>query len=341
MPATHRAAARRLVIPRYLRQSVTLAIETRGLTKYYGDVRALDGLDLEIASGEVYGLLGPNGAGKTTLIRILSTLMHPTSGEAMLDGLDVREHSEKVRLKLGLAMQEAALDLNQTGVELLQLQGRLYGLRKREIEQRVEELARLVDIGDSLGRRIFTYSLGMRRRLDLAAAIIHNPQILFLDEPTTGLDPASRHRVWDEILRLNQVNGMTILLTTQYLEEAEHLAGQVGIINGGTMIAEGPPAELRRYFGGDVVVAKVDVDQFPVSRLGTVEGVQSVEVVDGSLVFLVDDGLRALGPITVALAEQGLPAEAVTLRQPTLEEVFLRLTEKQPSQPPGEPGNGG
>lgn len=327
-----------MAVRRYLRAGVTPAIETRGLTKDYEDVRALDGVDLEIASGEIYGLLGPNGAGKTTLIRILSTLMYPTSGVARLDGLDVRDGSEEVRLKLGLAMQEAALDLNQTGIELLQLQGRLYGLRRKEIDQRVEELARLIDIGDSLGRRIFTYSLGMRRRLDLAAAIIHNPQILFLDEPTTGLDPGSRLRVWDEILRLNQVNGMTILLTTQYLEEAEHLAGQVGIINEGTMIAEGPPAELKRTFGGDVVVAEVDVDQFPVSHFAHLEGVQSVEMVDGSLVFRVDDGLRALGPIAVVLAEQGLSTEAVTLRQPTLEEVFLRLTETHPPPPPGGPG---
>lgn len=328
-----------MVVHRYLRAGVTAAIETRGLTKDYGDVRALDGVDLEIESGEIYGLLGPNGAGKTTLIRILSTLMHPTSGEARLDGLDVRNQSKEVRLKLGLAMQEAALDLNQTGVELLQLQGRLYGLRRQEIEQRVDELAQLVDIGESLGRRIFTYSLGMRRRLDLAAAIIHNPEILFLDEPTTGLDPASRIRVWDEILRLNRENGMTILLTTQYLEEAEHLAGRVGIIDAGTMIAEGSPEELKRLFGGDVVVAEVDVDQFALSGFERLEGVQSIEVVDGSLVFLVDDGLRALGPIAVALAEQGLPTEAVTLRQPTLEEVFLRLTEKHPS-PEGPSGGG-
>ncbi|HEU4867153.1 MAG TPA: ATP-binding cassette domain-containing protein, partial [Actinomycetota bacterium] len=199
-----------------------LAVQTEGLAKAYGDVHAVDGVDLEVERGEIYGFLGPNGAGKTTVIRMLSTLLAPTSGRAWVAGHNVVKHPDEVRLRIGLALQEAALDDKQTGIEILRLQGRLYGLRRSEIDARVKAITSLVDIGEALGRRIGTYSGGMKRRLDLAAALVHNPEVLFLDEPTTGLDPVSRTRVWEEVRHLNERLGMTIFLTTQYLQEADN-----------------------------------------------------------------------------------------------------------------------
>ena len=207
---------------------------------------AVDGIDLAIAKGEVYGFLGPNGAGKTTLVRMLITLLMPTSGRAVVAGHDVVSNAGQVRLSIGAALQEAALDEKQTGRELLRLQGKLYGLRRSEINQRVKELEQLMDIGEALDRRIQTYSGGMKRRLDLAMALVHNPEVLFLDEPTTGLDPIGRAAVWDEVQRINRELGVTIFLTTQYLEEADALAERVGIINRGKLAAEGTPAELKR-----------------------------------------------------------------------------------------------
>jgi ABC-2 type transport system ATP-binding protein len=199
---------------------MTDAIVAEGLVRTFGATRAVDGVDLRVPPGEIYGFLGPNGAGKSTTVRILCTLLAPTSGRALVAGHDVVGESKAVRLRIGAALQEAALDPSQSGVELLVLQGRLYGLSEDEIETRLQEVATLIDIGDALGHRIKTYSGGMRRRLDLAAALMHRPEVLFLDEPTTGLDPASRARVWVEVRRLNDA-GMTIFLTTQYLEEAD------------------------------------------------------------------------------------------------------------------------
>src|SRR5580704_11657692 len=215
------------------------AIHTEGLVRDFEGVRAVDGVDLQIPAGEIYGFLGPNGAGKSTTVHMLCTLLAPSGGRATVAGFDVATDPALVRLHIGVALQDAALDPQQTGAELLRLQGQLYGLNKREVEQRVAELSKLIDLGDALERRISTYSGGMKRRLDLATALVHNPDILFLDEPTTGLDPVSRLTVWAEVRRLNQELGMTIFLTTQYLEEADELADRVGIIDGGRIVAEG------------------------------------------------------------------------------------------------------
>src|SRR5947209_2165949 len=220
------------------------AITAQGLVRSFDGVAAVDGLDLDIGQGEIYGFLGPNGAGKTTTVRVLCTLLAPTAGRAIVAGHDVATEPGQVRLRIGVALQDVALDPKQTGVELLRLQGRLYGLSRGETEQRLSELTELVDIGDALGRPISTYSGGMRRRLDLAAALVHNPEVLFLDEPTTGLDPLSRLRVWEEVRRLNHDLGMTIFLTTQYLEEADELAHRVGILSAGRLVAEGTSTAL-------------------------------------------------------------------------------------------------
>src|SRR4051794_25697072 len=260
-------------------EASTAAISVRRLARTFGDVVAVDGLDLTVEPGEIYGLLGPNGAGKSTTVKMLCTLLAPTGGRAEVAGRDIATQAQAVRLRIGVALQDVALDPKQTGLELLRLQGQLYGLRRTEIEQRLVELRELVDIGDALDRRIATYSGGMRRRLDLAAALVHNPEVLFLDEPTTGLDPLSRANVWSEVRRLNRDLGITIFLTTQYLEEADELAGRVGIIDHGRLVAEGAPDELKRSVGSDLVVARVAGDAarlvLPLRALDGVTGVEA------------------------------------------------------------------
>jgi ABC-2 type transport system ATP-binding protein len=303
------------------------AIRTEGLERHFGDVQAVNGVDINIPQGEIYGFLGPNGAGKSTTVHMLCTLLAPTGGRATVAGFDVESNPGKVRLRIGVALQEAALDPKQTGAELLTLQGRLYGLRRREIERRVSELAELIDLGDFLGRMVGTYSGGMKRRLDLAAALIHNPEIVFLDEPTTGLDPASRLQVWSEVRRLNEQLGITIFLTTQYLEEADELAHRVGIIDQGHIVAEGTPSDLKKAVGSDLILVRVEGDTTEaLSVLGNVPGVQNVEAHGGELVITTSTGSATISPVAVALAGTSVVVRDLTLRAPTLDDVFLELT---------------
>jgi ABC-2 type transport system ATP-binding protein len=305
----------------------TDAILTEGLVRNFDESCAVDRVDLRISPGEIYGFLGPNGAGKSTTVRMLCTLLAPSGGRALVAGHDVATEPGQVRLRIGVALQDAALDPNQTGVELLRLQGLLYGLSKRAVTQRVSELADLIDLGDALTRRIGTYSGGMKRRLDLAAALVHNPEILFLDEPTTGLDPVSRVSVWAEVRRLNRDLGMTIFLTTQYLEEADELADRVGIINHGRIVAEGTPTDLKRSIGTDVIIARVDGEASAVRQL--VEGIPdvlSVEAHGNELVIATGNGSAAISPVAVALASGEVHVRDLTLRTPTLDDVFLELT---------------
>src|SRR5438105_1846692 len=255
------------------------AIRADGLVRRFNGTTAVETLDLDIPKGEIYGFLGPNGAGKSTTVRVLCTLLTPSEGRAVVAGHDVADEPEQVRLRIGVALQEAALDPKQTGVQLLGLQGRLYGLSRSEIDRRLDDLAQLIDIGDALGRPIGTYSGGMKRRLDVAAALVHDPEVLFLDEPTTGLDPVSRARMWEEVRRLNRELDMTIFLTTQYLEEADELADRVGIINDGRLVAEVTPDDLKRSVGNDVIVARLDgraeAARHTVERLAGVRGVEA------------------------------------------------------------------
>jgi ABC-2 type transport system ATP-binding protein len=303
------------------------AIRTEALVRHFDGVRAVDGVDLRIPAGEIYGFLGPNGAGKSTTVHMLCTLLAPTGGRALVAGYDVADQPGQVRLRIGVALQEAALDPKQTGAELLRLQGYLYGLSRREVGQRVAELAELIDLGDFLDRLIGTYSGGMRRRLDLAAALIHNPEIVFLDEPTTGLDPVSRVQVWTEVRRLNRELGMTIFLTTQYLEEADELAHRVGIIDNGRIVAEGTPADLKRAVGSDVIVARVEGAAADVaSVVEAVPGVRGVEAHGNELVISTGSGSATISPVAVALAGSEVVVRDLTLRTPTLDDVFLDLT---------------
>jgi ABC-2 type transport system ATP-binding protein len=303
------------------------AVLAEGLRRQFNGTTAVEGLDLEVANGEIYGFLGPNGAGKSTTVRMLCTLLAPTGGRATVAGRDVATDPGAVRLRIGAALQDVALDPKQTGTELLRLQGRLYGLSTRAIDRRVQQLGELIDLGDALDQRIATYSGGMRRRLDLAAALVHNPEILFLDEPTTGLDPISRARVWAEVRRLNADLGMTIFLTTQYLEEADELADRVGIIDHGRMVAEGTPADLKRSVGSDLIIARIEGDAASVApAISNIDGVLHVEAHGNELVIATDNGSAAISPVAVALAACEVRVRDLTLRTPTLDDVFLDLT---------------
>ena len=313
------------------------AIRAEGLVRRFGENVAVDGVDLSVEPGEIYGFLGPNGAGKTTTVRMLVTLLSPSAGRAWVAGRDVVADPGGARLRIGVALQEAALDAKQRGREILLLQGRLYGLKKREIDARLEDLSTLIDLGDALDRRVGGYSGGMRRRLDLAAALVHNPEVLFLDEPTTGLDPVSRAKVWEEVRRLNDELGVTIFLTTQYLEEADRLADRVGIISGGRIVAEGTPEDLKRSVGQDlVVVGTRDANgddangsgglEDAVERLRGLAGVDRVDARDGELTVSTSDGPRIVGPVAAALEQYGVGVERLTLRTPTLDDVFLEVT---------------
>jgi ABC-2 type transport system ATP-binding protein len=303
------------------------AIVAAGLVKDFGDVRAVDGVDLAVRRSEIYGFLGPNGAGKSTTIRMLCTLSAPTAGGGRVAGYDIVREADAVRLRIGLALQEAALDPKLSGRELLRLQGRYYGLRPSEIATRTEHVLGLIDIGDAIDRPIGTYSGGMQRRLDLAAALIHNPDVLFLDEPTTGLDPVTRARVWEEVRGLNVELGMTIFLTTQYLDEADALADRVGIINHGRIVAEGTPDELKRAIGTDVVIVRVDADpETACGAIRTIDGIGRVEAHGREISVAVSNGAASISPIAVALDGAGVTVSELTLRTPTLDDVFLEVT---------------
>ncbi len=303
------------------------AVFAEGLVRNFEEVKAVDSVDLSVSKGEIYGFLGPNGAGKSTTVRMLTTLLMPTEGHAFVAGKDVVQRTQEVRLSIGVALQEAALDNKQTGRELLRLQGRLYGLSGREIDQRMKELSSLIDIGDAIDRLIGTYSGGMKRRLDLAAALVHNPEVLFLDEPTTGLDPISRARVWEEVSRINNELGVTIFLTTHYLEEADELADRVGIISQGKLVAEGTPTELKRSIGSDIIIVQIEGDPHIASEaVRNIQGVEQVDTRGGELTVSVGNGAELIGNVAIALNQSGVNVRQIMLRTPTLDDVFLKVT---------------
>ena len=319
------------------------AIWAAGLTRRFGEVRAVDGIDLEIAPGTIFGFLGQNGSGKTTTIRMLTTLLRPTAGRARVDGLDILAEARAVRRRIGVALQEAGLDDIQTGRELLTLQARLFGLRGEALRGRVRELLGVVDLEEAADRAIGTYSGGMKRRLDLATALVHRPRILFLDEPTTGLDPLSREAIWRYVNRLSKDDGITVFLTTQYLEEADRLAHNLAIIDEGRIIARGSPAEMKARIGTDVVTVRVAGDAVldrATDVVAAVPGVERVQVVDDSAVIYVPDGARAVARIVLALADAGVEVGDVSIARPSLDDVFLEATghHLRVEEPPASPG---
>lgn len=302
------------------------AIETVGLERRFGSTEALAGLDLTVVRGEVYGLLGPNGAGKSTLIRILCTLLLPSAGRAEVAGHDVARQPQAVRHRIGVALQAAALDDHQTGRELLELQARLYGLGRAERRRRLDEVLDLVHVGHAIDRRIGGYSGGMKRRIDLAAALVHSPEVLFLDEPTTGLDPESRAEVWHEVGRLNIELGLTVFLTTQYLEEADALADRIGIIVDGGLVAEGSPGSLKRLVGDDLIEVEADGHISSVADdIRALPHVTDVRVDDASFHVRTSDATATLLPLSGALARADLRVRSLHLRTPTLDDVYHHL----------------
>ena len=305
------------------------AIWAEGLIKHFDEVRAVDGIDLDIAAGTIFGFLGQNGSGKTTTIRVLTTLLRPTAGNARVDGLDILTEARAVRNRIGVALQEAGLDDMQTGRELLTLQARLFGMRGVVRRQRIDELLAIVDLEDAADRTIGTYSGGMKRRLDLAAALVHRPGILFLDEPTTGLDPISREAIWRYVSRLSVEEGITVFLTTQYLEEADRLAHDLAIIDEGRIIARGSPAEMKARIGTDVVTVQVpaaDALDRAAEVAGGLAAVERVQIADGAAVVYVPDGARAVARIVIALDDAGIEVGDVSISRPSLDDVFLEAT---------------
>jgi ABC-2 type transport system ATP-binding protein len=298
------------------------SVQTIDLVKTYGDVTALDGLSLEVREGTIFALLGPNGAGKSTTVRVLTTLSRPDSGRAFVAGHDVLADPSAVRRAIGCVGQRSGVDLEATGIENLILQGQVHGLHGRSLIARVAELLEQLGLSDAGGRLVRTYSGGMQRRLDIALALVHRPQVLFLDEPTTGLDPEVRAELWREILEMAR-EGLTILLTTHYLEEADRLASELAIVDRGRVVAGGSPERLKAELRGDSIQVELAsaVNGAPVEPL---PGVREL-VVEGSVLRArADEGARAVPAVLAALEARGLEVASVTVSRPSLDDVYLR-----------------
>jgi ABC-2 type transport system ATP-binding protein len=311
-----------------LDSKLTHAIEARSLRRTFkGGVEAVRDIDLSVASGEVFGFLGPNGAGKTTTVRMLCTLLPPTGGSAHVAGIDVVADPAEVRRRIGVALQEIGLDPVQTGRELLELQCGLYGIRGAHARARTEELLELVGLTDAADRRTKTYSGGMKRRLDLASALVHSPEVLFLDEPTTGLDPASRLTVWDEVRRINAA-GATVFLTTQYLEEADQLCDRLAIIDAGKIVSEGTPERLKAEMGHDVVTLALDGADPAATEtaIGVLPGLERVVAEPDALALYLEDGAGSIAEIVRCLDREDIRVGAIAVSRPSLDDVFLQAT---------------
>ncbi len=308
----------------------TAAIAADGLEKRYrGDVQALDGLTFSVEAGTIFGLLGPNGAGKSTAVRILTTLSRPDAGSARVDGVDVLRQPERVRRVIGTVGQRIAVDAEATGRENLVLEGRLHGMNGRQLRDRAGELLERFRLADAADRITRTYSGGMQRKLDVAMALVHRPRVLFLDEPTTGLDPEARAELWGEIERLTREDGLSILLTTHYLDEADRLASRLAIVDHGRVVAIGTPDELKADLRGDAITVELadgDSDDRAISVLTGVPGIGE-SLVDGrSLRARADRGASAVPAVLSALEGAGIGVASVTVSRPSLDDVYLRHT---------------
>ncbi len=302
-------------------------IEVTDLVKRYGDFSAVDGVSFRVEAGQVFGFLGPNGAGKSTTVKIMTTLALPTSGEVRVGGYDVVSQAGQVRQIAGVALQEIGLDPLMKATELLIMQGQLFGMSRQQAADRARHLLEVVRLTDAVEKRVGKYSGGMRRRLDLALALVHQPEILFLDEPTTGLDPASRRDVWEEVRRLNRELGMTIFLTTQYLEEADELADQIAIIDRGRIAAAGSPAELKARLSSDAInvtfASEVAVEQ---ARAALADMADQIQVDRRVLRLYLNRAAEAVPAVVRRLEQAHLEPQSLTLTQPTLDDVFLAVT---------------
>lgn len=315
-------------------------IDVSDLVKVYpGPVEAVRGLGFRVEPGTIFGLLGPNGAGKSTTVRILTTLSSPTSGRALVAGFDVAKQPQEVRRRIGYVSQGSSVDLHATARENLHLQGRLYGLRGRALARRVDELLDLFRLSEVASRLARTFSGGMRRRLDLAMGLVHEPGVLFLDEPTTGLDPESRTALWNEVERLARESDLTILLTTHYLDEADRLADRIAIVDEGRIVAEGTPDELKRTLRGDRVSVELAALAEVERAVETIQGVDEVVdlTVEGRTIHTqVPQGGRAVPVILQTLDRAGLSVVQVAVSRPSLDDVYLSLTGKSFERPEEE-----
>jgi ABC-2 type transport system ATP-binding protein len=311
------------------------AILVEGLAKRFGEVVALDGIDFQVPAGSVFGLLGPNGAGKTTAVRVLATVITPDRGRAEVLGLDVQRDAEAIRYRIGLAGQYAAVDPNLTGRENLRLIGRLTQLPRRLIEPRAGEILERFGLADAADRPVRTYSGGMRRRLDVGAALVHRPPVLFLDEPTTGLDPEGRNELW-EVIRELVADGTTVLLTTQYLEEADRLADRVVVVDKGRVIADDTPAALKSRLGSTVTELGMNSVQEAARAEALISGVVSghTERDETTLRITSEEGARVLIEVLRALAADGVTPATLSVREPSLDDVFLALTGRHVEEAP-------
>jgi ABC-2 type transport system ATP-binding protein len=320
-------------------QGAATPIVAEGLVRRFGDIVAVAGIDLAVERDEVFGFLGPNGAGKSTTVRVLTTLLRPTAGRALVAGHDVVTEADAVRRSIGVALQEAALDPLMRGRELLHLQAVLHGIDKAEGRRRAGELLDKVGLAGAADRRVGTYSGGMRRRLDLALALVHRPEVMFLDEPTTGLDPNSRMALWDEIREMNR-SGTTVFLTTQYMEEADQLAGRIAIIDGGRIVADGTPAQLKSKVGEPTLrVALTGEDDRQAAASTLARFGEPVDEDAGYAAIRLDGGAGRLGAVARALEDAGISVEDLELHAPTLDDVFQQATGRrlEGAEAPEEP----
>jgi ABC-2 type transport system ATP-binding protein len=304
------------------------SIAAEALRRDFGQLHAVDGVDLEVPGGQIFGFLGPNGAGKSTLVKILTTILNPTSGRATVGGYDVQRQGGKVREAIGVALQDVGLDPLMTARELLMLQSELFGTPRYEARKTAERLLQTVGLDDvDPKKRAGAYSGGMKRRLDLALALVHDPRILFLDEPTTGLDPASRAAIWEEVRRLNDELGMTIFLTTQYLEEADRLADRIAIINKGRIVAQGTPDSLKREVGDEVVELQFGSREDAERAYDAVEEVApNRQAANRELRLYFGRAAENVPELVRALDGAGIRLQGMTIEQPSLDDVFLRVT---------------
>lgn len=302
------------------------AIVTNGLTKKFGGLVAVDHVNLEIEDGELFGLLGPNGAGKTTFIHMLSTILPPTEGTAKVAGFDIRDGADSVRAAIGIVFQDPSLDNRLTGRENLDFHGRMYGLTKKQRDERISKVLELVGLKDRADSLVETYSSGMKRRLEMARGLMHRPKILFLDEPTLGLDAQTRRNIWDYIQMLNDVENVTIILTTHYIEEADYLCDRVAIIDYGKIIALGKSEALKDELKGDIVSLKVGEPEKYLKILKGKKLVEDGKIVDGLLHLRVGNGEEAIPKLIEVVRRRGDQVHAASLRRPTLEDVFIHYT---------------
>jgi ABC-2 type transport system ATP-binding protein len=304
---------------------MTAPIEATALVRHFGEVRAVDGVDLTVSAGEIFGFLGPNGAGKSTTVRMLCTLLAPTGGSARVAGFDVATQAGEVRRRIGVALQDSAIDPLMSGRELLRLQGVLHGISTRAAKDRGDDLLERVGLTGAADRRVGTYSGGMRRRLDLALALVHEPEVLFLDEPTTGLDPTSRLALWEEVRKLNN-EGTTVFLTTQYLEEADQLAGRVAIIDGGRIVREGSPAELRAAVGAPTLRVDVAPEDRDTAKTVLIRHGEDRSTDDGRIAIGLRDGTSGMTAAIRELDEAAIVIHHLELDEPSLDDVFAEAT---------------